>query len=1016
MLEDWATWEKNLEDAAERDEVARSIKEAADRSTDNIAIHPIDGDTSTDEKVTTGTAVSPEEGSAAFAGDAGGSQDKVSDEEGRVRSSTSHRRTPGEKDHPASLARWQALRLWTGEPLMMNRRFSSNVSKCRNTWGSDTAKMSKTVPGTRRNSSISLVPDVTSGLEPSSAVSTWCDHRVASRRESSMHIRQQQQQSSLSWNLSRRPGMDFVRYTPRPWRSNMKRPSSKLSVTHAVDSEAALAEIETAPSTPRSPQHTPDLPQTHRPSPWAQSPSRETAGGLLVNQNFFYGSGGKSMPGKVPGDTPDFEAGWMRQLREKFEDDSDLLAQTDAVRQSQRKSFMKPTKSFRHSTEGKAKISERGSNVKPARGRPGNAVKGASQPVDIWGEVDSGIRRRKSGEIDCALSGVDDKAASGRSEAIDVRSFQDRLRYTPLSQGAWVVDRGDEAKGPCDDRKHTIASGDTSPCLSAEEHPAVESDGQRVSHQSVTGRIQSSRPDSVAEMKEEAKVLSSRKVSRNQEATGLQQPMGGEKIPPSLQQPSGVDGIQGLYDNILLKLRGEIDSATREGIVLRAAEDARGALARARAHNVSARTRRAYISGASRDTRSASEGTVSAPEVIDYDHVEATLSLIELASRAAGPDAGRQMLRALESLAKIHPRAKLADQLDVGGSTVERLAVDARGIEGSQRGPHRGSASSCESSACLHDTTSGMLSKISGWFWKGGSSNGTRRQQAASYTGEDDTDCAGKELSDDAARRLLEDNGILMDETVESHFIELDSDRCPQDAKEAVYSTGDEYSNGGQTSNEIQGSKPADGTVKASADEITPCNGSRPHNSVAEESSSSISVGGETMDTTDEFHMAWDGSSDDAPGRKPPQCTTVDPAIATVCSSNEPSDCRTERGVSQAMDHGDLREKTIGETGRGHDRQTIVGMSTDAIERGNTLQNADIREGQSTTSDGKQELGVFGEEAPRIKTPGVRNDGRIHDPIEAIERGTCSQEEHGRSQRGNSSAQSKSDAEKSLPP
>ena len=74
-------------------------------------------------------------------------------------------------------------------------------------------------------------------------------------------------------------------------------------------------EVRTAPPTPR----TPCSFVTGRASPWARSPSRETAGGILVKHCFFYGPAGKIAIGRSPNTTPSFESQWMRKFREEVQ-------------------------------------------------------------------------------------------------------------------------------------------------------------------------------------------------------------------------------------------------------------------------------------------------------------------------------------------------------------------------------------------------------------------------------------------------------------------------------------------------------------------------------------------------------------------------------------------------------------------------------------------------------------------------------------------------------------------------
>ncbi|CAN0306817.1 unnamed protein product, partial [Ectocarpus sp. 8 AP-2014] len=138
----------------------------------------------------------------------------------------------------------------------------------------------------------------------------------------------------------------------------------------------------------------------------------------------------------------------------------------------------------------------------------------------------------------------------------------------------------------------------------------------------------------------------------------------------AVRRTSGCHDLQSIHAATLAKLRGEIDPFTREELVLRAAEEARGALARDRARNTSPRRASAGVFRPSPKARKRD----STPDAIDYDTVEATLSLIELATRAAGPDAGKQMLQALEDLDKIHQR--VSDEK--GPTENERWILDGK--------------------------------------------------------------------------------------------------------------------------------------------------------------------------------------------------------------------------------------------------------------------------------------------------------------------------------------------------
>lgn len=907
MLEDWAIWEKSLEDAAAQDELARSIKEAADRptsSTDDA------GNKNELAKVTGHTViVCPGKGSVSFVSNANGDATATHGER-RVRPTMSRQRSLRSRRDPIEMARWQALKAWTAERV---RRCSSDATSDI-TRGGSVVKLSKTAPewgASTRSLRHSFPPRMTMSQDD---ISTW-DGQVLARRDS----RTCQQQLSVSAHVPLRPDSKCLRHDPRPWRTNMKKTSSKLALS-ADAHEAVRPEAQTAPSTPRSPQSATDTSQIRRPSPWAQSPSRETAGGVLVNQRFFYGSGGRLTPARVPDDHPDFEAGWMRQFREEMESDSEWWARRDTFHQHQ---GLKSPESRRCSGTGRVRRSD--GAVKHSDYRRGGHDKG-TQPVDLWREVGSCVARRTLGGMEYVLGG-DAHTGTSESEGIDVLSIQDRLRYTPLSQGTWVVDRAakltrSEANGSSPEK---IAPGP--PSCSAGEGNAAVTDKLRLGRDRENrGSYDEGEEECGAVPQKVTEVLLSHAGVTHDESSGER------------KEQRGDNTLQGVYDDILVKLRGKIDSSTREGIVLRAAEDARGALARAQQSNVSPRSRRTYSSGApgdaldTLDTLAAAENDLPGQEVIDYDHVEATLSLIELASRAAGPDAGRQMLRALEGLTKIHQQVRLEERRDGGENSPEEVDAEGEGRRGDRSSVAESDSRSqalsnigCEHS---HDSANGVLSAISSWFWKGKDRESSR--QAAAHARENDDHCGDEGNSKRGTHHRLDGSGTPVDGKLEgTHSGQPDHRLFEQPRAEEERENTSNDSSVYNNWNEKLESKGDDDAMISSAAEKALDVSSRFRSPAAEQSSSDLSAGGDTGDTTEEYHMAWDGSSIDKNNTQQ-QSAAADPVVA-MNPRNKGCISATGRKLSDCISSGLTSGKATPRGKECNDSQpSFAGMREDA--------------------------------------------------------------------------------------
>lgn len=385
---------------------------------------------------------------------------------------------------------------------------------------------------------------------------------------------------------------------------------------HPDPGSTTSLDFETPPSSPPTVTAGASPVNRRRPSPWAVSPSRETAGGVLVKENFYHGFGGRD--GSAGSKSDDFRS----QIGGK-----NRLRQPRAWRETRRKS---------------------GSSTKAREDSSSNCQRRA--------------RKLKDSNLSGTRGGV--KFDGTPTERMDVSSFHDRLRYTPLSQGAWVLDTEVE---------HEHGSRSVGASVEATQPPFGGAQKCDVTRRHTQG---SSDP---------------LRRARSGDSPGAWKPaMGHDQLPPGVREPGGRiaeiedvgaprASIRGAFrevrlthDAVMADLRGEIDPLTREEIVLRAAEDARRALARAQGPLASpSRASDARVGGRGPENRR------DVPDQIDYEHVEATMSLIELAACAAGPDAGRQMLKALEALQRIHQGAKAIEprRTEQGGGSASPPAT-----------------------------------------------------------------------------------------------------------------------------------------------------------------------------------------------------------------------------------------------------------------------------------------------------------------------------------------------------
>ncbi|CAM9869816.1 unnamed protein product [Scytosiphon promiscuus] len=455
------------------------------------------------------------------------------------------------------------------------------------------------------------------------------------------------------------------RRNSHPWRENMKaleectgRPSSNLAPRGVPPASASTPRASTIVASSSTSSMV-----TGRGSPWARSPSRETAGGILVKHCFFYGSASKaSTTGGVAAAlrSPTFESPWMRHFREEVERNPNWWAGSDQ--------FVVGRATTSYSGNGFSRTKGvGGALLRPVFPAAGGSSRGrggkTDRATDLWKEVRALLATGKHGSNMHLRDGKptgDNANAEGvpTTDSNDYLSFGDRLRCTPLSQGAWLLGSAAVTAAPA-------ASPGQQESQSVEELLAADANSGAAAK---TGAKCANGADSEGGVVTDSKRVATNSASddppvvqqivHRDEETGKTGGNCGKRVARGNEWRD----LQSIHATTLAKLRGEIDPITREELVLRAAEEARGALARDRARSTS--PRRSSV-GVFRPW-SKERKRASVPDSIDYDKVEATLSLIDLASRAAGPDAGKQMLHALQGLDKIHQR--VVDENNSGDS------------------------------------------------------------------------------------------------------------------------------------------------------------------------------------------------------------------------------------------------------------------------------------------------------------------------------------------------------------
>lgn len=652
ILEDWAAWERRLEKEAEKSEVARDIKDIADEPAPWIENHALQRDpkkssqcivTEFDDNAPVQITPIPQKGVRS-------APNPLRATTGQLYPSRRDRRR-AERNDPVARTRREALKVWTAD---QTRRRSSA--------GDLGLAHGQVEPGltlkdwvVRRRSSAEATVDQARNGERSRQDQQWKGRAAGpvhmSTPPGSRHRHAKKSSTATDKTISRWRD-------PHPGGGGRGRHEKPRRAAHD-GIEVWEGEERTAPPTPR----TPGSIIAGRASPWARSPSRETAGGILVKHCFFYGPAGKIALGRSPNTTPSFESHWMRKFREEVQGNPNWWAGPGQYRPG-RSSDLSPRSVFR-----RASFSKR--PAYPLRtGAPTSCEKGgASRNTNLWDEVRSLLARsRRDDGTNLAGGGSNRGSDAGgvvTPEGVDTLSFGDRLRCTPLSQGAWLID---SAGG---ERSNGVGMGKRSSSVGSWRGVAVAlAEKARGGSTKAPGRARAS-----------SEVLQAARLAVDQSPAGNNSHLRGKGSLRASECGSGTNrddignggqrkSLQGVHEAILAKLRGKIDPLTREEIVLRAADDAKGALARDQAHASSPRRASA---GVDRLPASGKEGPVPTP--IDYDKVEATLSLIELASRAAGPDAGKQMLQALEGLDKIHQRVS-DDEVVVTGEKRDCVSED----------------------------------------------------------------------------------------------------------------------------------------------------------------------------------------------------------------------------------------------------------------------------------------------------------------------------------------------------
>ncbi|CBN74420.1 hypothetical protein Esi_0020_0141 [Ectocarpus siliculosus] len=704
ILEDWAAWERNLEEGADVSETKKADEQAVVTGVSGISAASL-VDTQNDAR--TSRVSKPNDDPASAAHSASGPSSKrglrATFEAGNPNQlllyASRRERRRAEIHDPIARARRQALKVWAAD--QTRRRSSAEESTLserlkqqgRGSFSYERATVS--VRSSRRSSTDATVDRNRKG-GGGPLKNEWFrrrkpPYRASAPREISAqrHVRniaeippgpQRSTPTVPAAGLS--PQEAGRKSSPRyPWRANMKEPE-KRPRRSAFDL-LREGDVSMAPSTPRvpttvlsSPSSSSSLVVAGRGSAWARSPSRETAGGILVKHCFFYGSSDKATPRRAAAEaataSTSFESQWMRQFREEVQRNPNWWLSSDR---------------FVH---GRACASPAAGNVPGgAKGASGRSARPpfptalthrggggmASQTTDLWNEVRLLLAAGRQNEDRHTGGsrrgpGHDHEKGDLKAARLDILSFGDRLRYTPLSQGAWLVGEGATATSAATTSSASAEKSARNAMLSEEVHVALAT--RDMVDVAAAGTDVEERQDSKAGRSD---ALS--RVPSQSAADEIVSPIGNVRAEAghddrsrAVRGTSGCHDLQSIHAATLAKLRGEIDPFTREELVLRAAEEARGALARDRARNTSPRRASAGVFRPSPKARKRD----STPDAIDYDTVEATLSLIELATRAAGPDAGKQMLQALEDLDKIHQR--VSDEK--GPTENERWILDGK--------------------------------------------------------------------------------------------------------------------------------------------------------------------------------------------------------------------------------------------------------------------------------------------------------------------------------------------------
>lgn len=735
ILEDWAAWESDLEREAEKDRFTRNIEGVADQhsSLDEArrlrrgrdSIHhtyrggglqegiSADGILRTRPQNLQGTS-------------------SLDDSKGSLDAQRRNRRRMDRHD-PVARARRQALKSWSIDKTM--RRASADSHGV----GRDQAHLrweelrpyvrsssgEKTVDRNRQSAdNISYAEG--SHENPQSITDSRLGTPPAQRREySSNMIRSLSPLLVESYSHKNSKRRDSC-----AWRANMKARKGQ-SPFISKRTNVRSGELNTESSHARFAGSN----VMERASAWARSPSRESAGGIIENQTFFYGPGpGISGRRKTasPSLSSSFESPWMRQFRLEVQSNPNWWAGPAPNR-----SEIHAGASFQRSMSqsGSSKVVGDNARTLPLLHSASRKQIGADRGTkDIWSEV----RCILAGDRDRDYSLLSESKGSGNSDcetpvaAGKALSFDDRLRYTPLSQGAWLdASAGVKVSANNFNLADGVRSSGKHDRLIAEE----EGSGKARFGNELTVREETLREPGF-------EGVSLRSESRLSNDGGKSDAVCGATDGES-RRPGTI------HDAIFLSLRGEIDASTRETIIMRAAKDARGALARNSPGSISPRR---APSGRARN--SSASKVPPLPNSIDYDKVEATLSLIELAARAAGPDAGKQTLQGLKGLNKLHQRASVDEieahetaectvkSVDDDGprrgksdpreneghanvGEVEKEVIMTDGDERSLRsrskkcGVRRLSlaVSSSSDEISNSDTTSGLIATIGTWLW-----------------------------------------------------------------------------------------------------------------------------------------------------------------------------------------------------------------------------------------------------------------------------------------------------------